>query len=57
MSSEQSSSWVPQDESLRADVQEAIEIGADVQETVRDVTLRALAQGKLDTASLRRVAG
>jgi hypothetical protein len=44
-------------ESLRADIKKAIELGADIQETVRNVTLKALTHGELDTASLRRVAG
>ncbi len=59
MSTEQASSGgvTPPGETLRADIKKAIELGADIQETVRNVTLKALTQGELDTASLRRVAG
>lgn len=44
-------------ETLRADIRKAIELGADIQNTVRDVTLKAFTRGELDTASLRRIAG
>ncbi len=44
-------------ERLSADIRKAIELGGDIQETVRDVTLKALTRGDVDTASLRRVAG
>ena len=44
-------------ERLSADIRKAIELGGEVQETVRNVTLKALTKGELDTASLRRVAG
>ena len=43
-------------ETLRADIRKAIELGADIQDTVRDVTLKAFTRGELDTASLRRIA-
>ena len=43
--------------SLSADIRRAIELGRDIQETVRNVTLKALTKGELDTASLKRVAG
>ena len=42
---------------LKADIRKAVELGVDIQETVRSVTLKALTRGELDTASLRRVAG
>ncbi|MFM9970419.1 MAG: DUF6781 family protein [Burkholderiales bacterium] len=42
---------------LGADIKRAVELGGDIQETVRDATLKALTKGELDTASLRRVAG
>lgn len=42
---------------LKADIRKAVELGVDVQETVRSVTMKALTRGELDTASLRRVAG
>lgn len=44
-------------DTLRADIRKAIELGADIQNTVRDVTLKAFTRGELDTASLRRIAG
>jgi hypothetical protein len=59
MSTEQSSSAGASSgsERLSADIRRAIELGGDIQETVRSVTLKALTKGELDTASLRRVAG
>lgn len=59
MSAEQSSSAGTQSggEILRNDIRKAIELGADIQNTVRDVTLKAFTRGELDTASLRRIAG
>lgn len=41
---------------LSADIRKAIELGGEIQETVRSVTLKALSKGELDTESLRRVA-
>ena len=52
-----SSSSAASSERLSADIRKAIELGGDIQETVRSVTLKALTQGELDTVSLRRVAG
>lgn len=59
MSTEQSSSTGTStgSERLSADIRKAIELGGEIQETVRSVTLKALTKGELDTASLRRVAG
>ncbi len=59
MSTEQSSSAGASSgsERLSADIRKAIELGGDIQETVRSVTLKALTKGEVDTASLRRVAG
>ncbi len=59
MSSEPSSSADPASgrERLSEDIRKAIELGGEIQETVRSVTLKALTKGELDTESLRRVAG
>jgi hypothetical protein len=38
-----------------ADTQKAVEQGADIEQQVRDITLRALSQGQLDTQGIKNV--
>jgi hypothetical protein len=44
------------DKRLSDDARKAVEAGEDIQDTVRQITIKALTRGQLDTASMRRVA-
>lgn len=46
-----------QNDTLEADVRSAVEQGHDVQEAVRQLTLRKISSRSLDIASLRQIAG
>lgn len=46
-----------QNDTFEADVRSAVEQGHDVQEMVRQLTLRRISQRSLDIESLRQIAG